>query len=406
MSKIKIKNFGPIKEGFLKNKGFLEIKKVTVFVGNQGSGKSTVAKLISTFSWIEKVLVRGDYDNKWFSKENILINEYFSYHRIENYFHEDTEIAYIGDAYSIKYKNKEVTIAKTKKNDYNLPQIMYVPAERNFIAYAEDPRKYKDISASLIEFLSEYTKACRSLKKPTLLPINDVYVEYDKSKETVFVKGGDYRIKISEASSGFQSLVPLYLASQYLCNTIKDLKNSESMSSDEERRFGEMTAKILSDNNLTDKQKRITISEIGKRFNKTVFVNIIEEPEQNLYPISQWQILQSLLEFNNEEKGNKLIMTTHSPYLINNLTLAVKADELRKIIKKPELENRLKSIISLKSTIHSNDLSIYELDEKNGTIEMLETYNGLPSDENKLNEKLEESNELFAQLLEIQQLCQ
>jgi len=34
----------------------MDVKKVTVFIGNQGSGKSTVAKLISSFSWIEKAL--------------------------------------------------------------------------------------------------------------------------------------------------------------------------------------------------------------------------------------------------------------------------------------------------------------------------------------------------------------
>ena len=56
MSKIRIKNFGPIKEGYQENDGWLDVKKVTVFIGNQGSGKSTVAKLISTFSWIEKAL--------------------------------------------------------------------------------------------------------------------------------------------------------------------------------------------------------------------------------------------------------------------------------------------------------------------------------------------------------------
>jgi ABC-type glutathione transport system ATPase component len=49
MSKIKIKNFGPIQEGYNENNGWIDISKVTVFIGNQGSGKSTVAKLISTF---------------------------------------------------------------------------------------------------------------------------------------------------------------------------------------------------------------------------------------------------------------------------------------------------------------------------------------------------------------------
>jgi len=57
----------------------------------------------------------------------------------------------------------------------------------------------------------------------------------------------------------------------------------------------------------------------------------------------------------------------------------------------------------MSSTINSNDLVIYELDEHNGSIKKLADYKGLPSDENKLNFNLEDSNELFAQLLEIQQ---
>ena len=60
MSRIKIKNFGPIREGFVDNDGWMDIEKVTVFIGDQGSGKSTVAKWISTFSWLEKSRHRGD----------------------------------------------------------------------------------------------------------------------------------------------------------------------------------------------------------------------------------------------------------------------------------------------------------------------------------------------------------
>jgi len=104
MSKIKIKNFGPVKNGFQDNGGWLDINKVTVFVGNQGSGKSTVAKLISTFTWIEKALVRGDYDQKWFERKNRLKNGFLPYHRLENYLKSDTYIEYQGDAYYTKVK--------------------------------------------------------------------------------------------------------------------------------------------------------------------------------------------------------------------------------------------------------------------------------------------------------------
>lgn len=75
MGRIKIKNFGPIKDGLQDNNGWLDIKKVTLFIGNQGSGKSTIAKLISLFMWIEKALVRGEYDKRWFERRNRLKNQ-------------------------------------------------------------------------------------------------------------------------------------------------------------------------------------------------------------------------------------------------------------------------------------------------------------------------------------------
>jgi hypothetical protein len=159
----------------------------------------------------------------------------------------------------------------------------------------------------------------------------------------------------------------------------------------------------MSNNAFTDEEKTQKRNEIKAKFQNKAFINIVEEPEQNLFPTSQHKILNSLLEFNNMSEGNKLIMTTHSPYIINYLTLAVKADALKARIKTEALKNKLDSIVPLSSTIHSDDLVIYELDEKDGSIKKLKDYNGLPSDENELNEKLGESNELFAQLLEIQQ---
>ena len=54
MAKLKIRNFGPIQTGSSENDGFLEISPVTVICGNQATGKSTIAKLYSIFSWLEK----------------------------------------------------------------------------------------------------------------------------------------------------------------------------------------------------------------------------------------------------------------------------------------------------------------------------------------------------------------
>jgi len=417
MSKIRIKNFGPIKEGYAENDGWIDIKKVTVFIGNQGSGKSTVAKLISTFSWMEKALVRGDYQPKWFERKNKLKNQFLKYHRIENYFRNtkgaETEIYYKGDAYHFKYENGNLTVIEVIDNKYPLPQIMYVPAERNFIGNVKTPKALKLTSDSLIEFVTEFDNAKNEIKGAIKLPINNVDIEYDKLNDIVNIKGKDYKVRLTEASSGFQSLIPLYLVSWFLSNAVigQNQKGTinDPMSSEELARFRKGFADIWANQSLTDEQRRVALSVLSSRFNKTAFINIVEEPEQNLFPTSQWQMLKSLLEFNNLKEGNKLIMTTHSPYVINFLTLAVKGffvgEKIKKANKQLELNSRLAEIVPLKSIVKSDDLVIYELDEE-GKIIKLGDYKGLPSDDNYLNEKLAETNELFANLLDIEDLCQ
>ena len=413
MSRIKIKNFGPVREGGQTNDGWIDIKKVTVFIGNQGSGKSTVAKLISTFMWIEKALVRGDYDKKWFERKNNLKNQYLNFHRLENYLKnsgvDKTVIEYEGDAFSIVYRNDSLVIKEVHNEEYLLPQIMYVPAERNFITYVKTPRELKISSESLKEFLTEFDNAKNEIKGLIHLPINNIDIEYDKLNDTLNLEGEGYRVKLTEASSGFQSLVPLFLVSGYLANSVRRQSetNKETMSSEEMQRFKKGVEDIWNNNNLTDEQKRVALSVLSAKFNKTAFINIVEEPEQNLFPSSQWQMLQSLLKYNSMNKGNKLIMTTHSPYIINYLSIAIQGEYLESKIKKSSQRDKLLSnlynLIPQESLISADEVVVYQLDEKDGSIIKLETIEGIPSDKNYLNQTLEESNLLFDSLLEIEQ---
>lgn len=115
MSRIKIKNFGPLKETVSAMDGWIDIEKVTVFTGNQGSGKSTVAKLVSTFTWMEKVLTRGDFKEKEFTAAKFK-NKYCGYHRISNYFiKERTEISYEGDSYKHLYQTRRTYHRKKRR---------------------------------------------------------------------------------------------------------------------------------------------------------------------------------------------------------------------------------------------------------------------------------------------------
>jgi predicted ATPase len=383
MRRIKIRNFGPIRDGFQGNDGWFDINKVTVFVGNQGSGKSTVAKLISTFVWIEKALVNEKYDKKWFERKDIncFRNQFLPYHRLgladkskdDTYLKPNSVIEYQGNAYCIKYEAGTMEITENQNNAYPLPQIMYVPAERNFLTYIKDAGELR-LSGALRDFNTEYNKAKNSLKD-LFLPINNIGVEYNKQYDNLYLRGNDYKIEITESASGFQSFVPLYMVSDFLAKSVKEQSESkEPMSSKEKLRFEKAVQDIWKNSNYTDEQRAAALSALPTKFNKAAFVNIVEEPEQNLFPSSQWQMLQSLLALNNMNVGNKLILTTHSPYLINYLTLVVKAGELKQKIKTDKQKNDLEQVVPLNTIIDANDLSIYELDEDKGRIKLRQSH--------------------------------
>ena len=389
MSSIIIENFGAIKM----HNAPIEIKKVTFFIGNQGSGKSTVAKLIATFMWIEKALFKESYNPQWFEKNNTFRDLFLSYHRLENYLKENTYIQYTGSAFSITYTKGQLSFEK-KEMAYALPQLMYVPSERNFISYMKSMRELKVASAALNDFLAAYTYTKEKVTEMPL-PINESYLLYDKNRDTLYVKGKDYRVQLSEASSGFQSLVPLFLVSDYLVNSVKD--KTEPMSIEERKQFEKQIKEIYANPHFTEEQRRSAANALSEKFNKTSFVNIVEEPEQNLFPTSQRDMLYSLLKINNEIEANKLIITTHSPYLVNYISVVVEAGNIRNEANKEQIGK----IIPISALVKSEDLAIYELDEKEGTVKLLGDYNGIPSDENMLNLQIDETNNLFADLLDL-----
>jgi len=330
MSRIKIKNFGPIREGFVGNDGWMDIEKVTVFIGNQGSGKSTVAKLVSTLSWIEKDLFRSDGSTLRYRKQERIFRKYLEYHRIDSYLKDNTEIQYEGEAYIITYKTGENLDIQKLYGSYRLPKITYFPAERNFVSSVKKSGSSQKLtlwSQSLQEFKETYQEAKENFKeKETLsLPIGNVELEYNKLNDILYVKGADYKIQLADSASGFQSVVPLFVVAKHVASL---LDSEQEMDSQQREIFKKESAIILNDKTYTEEQKQILLSNLAGQFNIKRTLNIIEEPEQNLFPISQQRVLNSLIEYNNLENENKLILSTHSPYILAALNNSILAAEV------------------------------------------------------------------------------
>jgi len=436
MSRIKIRNFGPIRDGFVDNDGWMDIEKVTVFIGDQGSGKSTVAKLISVFSWLEKNIVRNDLSVEQLNPT--IFNNLCVQQELGEYFFKDTLIAYEGEGYSFEYDEKKGSFTggitnPEKYSEYVLPKIQYVSSARNLltILYNISWQNIIDRNGNLVDSSSnipfmvkdmnkEYTKALEKLARDGFsLPLNDTSVYYQNY--STFIKAKGKVVSMSAASSGIQSITPLLLVSRYLSDEVQkdvldkvqnidnNLKNRiEGEFAKEEGNLSEKFKQLYSFGKeiLTKEEDVTSLREKLKRFIPSSFVNIVEEPEQNLFPTSQQKVINSLLEYNNAIDSNKLIITTHSPYIIGYMTLAVKAMDLYKKAKKEEVKAQINEIVPQKSAISHDDLVIYELDEKDGSIRLLGSEGGIPDDNDYLDNALGQMNEMFSKLLDIEDLCQ
>jgi predicted ATPase len=287
---------------------------------------------------------------------------------------------------------------------------MYVPAERNFVSAVSQPEKLKYLPQTLFTFLDEYQRSIEEIESNIKLPINNLTFKFDKKRNVTKLVGNDYELLLTEASSGLQSLVPLFVVSKNLAEGINHetdfTKNKSNL--EEIQNIRKRLQDIISNDKLPENLKIQAINLIAEIYNNDCFINVVEEPEQNLYPTSQKEILSSLIEYNNLNQGNELVITTHSPYLINYLTLSIKANEIYNNLinsntqeKHDLIKEEINSIVSLKSLVNKNDFAIYQLSDE-GDIRLLETLNGLPSDENYLNQNLAELNYLFTDLLEIE----
>ena len=382
MARMRIRDFGPIGSGLDTNDGFMEFNRVTLFVGNQATGKSTAAKLYSTFSRLEKSLDSGAYPGGVSEGDFLSL---LQYHRIESYLKVSSEIDYSGTLFEFSYRNGRFSVERKECDDYVRPKILFIPADRACFSSIPSPQSIMGLAGNTFDFLVDYTTAELSLSGNVYeLPADGFDFRYDVHTRRAFIRDrlGNYEIEMTDASSGLQSLSPLALTSWFF--------------STGEKKDGDSYAGIS-----VEQKNRIDSGVPQTRVLNSRLINIVEEPEQNLCPQSQAEVLYYLLG-TLKKKDNSLVMTTHSPYLLSCLTLSAKAHELKE---KGVQSERLEKILHTGNFISSDSISIYET-EDGGSIRLIEPCDSLPSDDNPLNNALTETNGMFSDLIELEdELC-
>lgn len=398
MEKLNIKSFGPIREAEI------SINKITVLIGEQGSGKSTIAKLYALFTWLEKALARRSITEKYLKQYFRFRKTYCAYYHMDGYFTDCTELRFEGLHYIFEYREDELNVEKNKRVDdsYFMSKVMYVPAERIILGCVDHPSGLKGLGESMKSFSEEYDIAKRELKNGYRLPFDDANFEYDMLNDIARLRFEDYNVKLSDGASGFQSALPLLLVSKNLSDMVTNSMKDGGLSNKEQKELQKEVDSIMNDATLSEDVKKASLRNLSSKYRYSRFVNVVEEMELNLYPDSQKAMLYELIANNNKLDGNRLLLTTHSPYVVDYLTLAIKARQVAdRTNGDTDLTAKIYDIVPQKSMVHADDWVVYQVGT--GTVHELGQYDGIPSDENFLNVKLGDTNTDFDRLLEIEE---
>ena len=349
-----VKSFGPVKD--------LDVifKKVTLFIGDQGTGKSCVAKLFSMFKWTEKVLSQKKYKLSYFEQYNRFQKMLCKYHRIESFVNESSYIKFEGDLYDFLYENGNFSVIDKNHEIKGISKVMYVPAERSIVSVAENKSKLlKELPDSSETFSDEFVNAKKFFQNGYNLPFEGLRFEYDSLNDAGWIHGVDYKVRLINASSGIQSSLPMCIVSEYLSSKISD-KEEVKLSKEEKDKLEKRVAEIMQNEEYSDSIKDMMIRQLSYANRYDRLINIVEEPELNLFPRSQMDVLKSLVLNNASSDENMLVFTTHSPYslaIINTMIMGAKAYANAT----EEQRGQIEAILPVKYQINENEIAAYRL---------------------------------------------
>ena len=397
-----VKSFGPVRD--------LDItfKKVTLFIGDQGTGKSCVAKLFSTFKWLEKVLSQKKYKLNYFEQYKRFEAKLCAYYRIESFIQSDSYLRFESNLYDFVYSNGSFRIydknegsdlfGASHQNEAGLSKIMYVPAERSIVSVAENKTKLlKELPDSSETFSDEFVNAKKFFKSGYELPFEGLHFEYDSLNEVGWISDGNYKVRLINASSGIQSSLPMCMVSEYLSKKIAD-REEVKLSKEEKDKLEKRVAEIMQDDAISDSIKDMMIRQLSSANRYDRFINIVEEPELNLFPQSQMEVLRSLVAINSSSEQNMLVFTTHSPYslaILNMLVMGAKLYQRANEADRAEIER----ILPHKYHLNENDVAAYRLSskEEDYCVSIINSNTGMIA-KNDLDSCSDEINRIFNQL--------
>ena len=341
MEKLIVKNFGPIRHAEI------NLTKYVVFIGDTSTGKSVLAKLISIFRDSYFLLLNSSDDFEVIFKNQLVkFNIDFEYKNSEIYYYDDNEkiLTLKNNKIELVIKNHKLEFKKHLKktnnqllSKYSFSQFLeiddkiyldyltdkiyeqlksiYIPAERILYSLISDSMAgIMSNNIALPECYKEFASKLEIARKSSKSYLYDDFnMEYSFSDGNNLLLINNYKLLLSQASTGIQSLLPMLLVFD---NVILN--------------HGLKTTKLF----------------------------VIEEPELNLFPTKQKKLIDYLIS-KVKNINHKIVITTHSPYILSALDTLILAKNTYN--EHPEMKEKIIKIVSEDKWIDYNEISVYEV---------------------------------------------
>lgn len=324
-----IKNFGPLKEVEID-----DIKPLTVFIGKSAGGKSIIMKVIVLMRYIYKMVnIRSYLKNAKITRSPFKLRFNSLLHDgLKGMITAQTEIYYTveinGNKYTLKYTNRGL------QSDINIPdkdliffKEAYVSGMRSLIPiWASKAVSVKGENLGLFfhETFNDFNDATDVIKEQKLEYLNlKMKVRKSGNRPKLFtiesLQNDAVPIELRYASSGIQTSAPLVAIVHYFAQefSFKDAFQRSVLNY------------LYKQDLLTKFTPGINRNKLGK------YVHIhIEEVELSLAPEDQRAFMSNLIEevFHKNKKDRKLglMVSTHSPYIVNHLNVLLRAGYFEK----------------------------------------------------------------------------
>ncbi len=325
-----IKNFGPIKSVDL------ELGRITILIGEQASGKSTIAKVLAVCRYFSFIV---DDSSTVVNNKSNFSNVALRAWGLDGFENSESFISYENTDYSVEIKNVEEQSFGTAENnnevrkeaytlfkphligksgrfkslleayeklkpvkksgfgiaaDWHIPHSFlttdvknvmdnpfYFPTERGLQSiFSIGKRGLENLTDHLYEQFAALNTIAANFKNETVIEPLDLTYKNENSQGYFKKRADSEYFNLSKGASGYKSAIPIVLGVKYY--------------------------------SVFEKRKRTFL---------------IEEPEQNLFPKAQKKLVEFLVSYVNKF-DHSLLLTTHSPYILTALENLMYAHKL------------------------------------------------------------------------------